>query len=110
MAIGDAGGYRKLIALKWTYSRRPGPGRPRVMKTIVDLMVRMALDNPSRGYTRMQSALANLRHQVGRGTIANILTTVMPPSSLCGFREAHNGMPQSIWTLSAYLYRSRHSR
>ena len=65
--------YRHLIACKWTYSRRPGPGRPRVMTTIVDLVVRMALENPSWGYTRIQGAMANLGHQVGRGTIANIL-------------------------------------
>ncbi len=35
--------YRHLIARKSTYSRRPGPGRPRVMATIVDLVMRMAL-------------------------------------------------------------------
>jgi hypothetical protein len=33
----------------------------------------MALENPSWGYTRIRGALANLGHQVGRGTIANIL-------------------------------------
>jgi hypothetical protein len=43
------------------------------MKTIVDLILRMALDNPSWGYTRIRGALANLGHQVGRGTIANVL-------------------------------------
>ena len=43
------------------------------MKTIVDLVLQMALENPSWGYTRIRGALTNLGHQVGRGTIANIL-------------------------------------
>lgn len=43
------------------------------MKTIVDLVLRMALENPSWGYTRIRGALANLGHKVGRSTIANIL-------------------------------------
>ena len=43
------------------------------MKTIVHLVVQMALENPSWGYTRIQGAMANLGHEVGRGTIANIL-------------------------------------
>jgi transposase InsO family protein len=35
--------------------------------------MRMAQDNPRWGYTRIQGALANLKHSVGRGTIANVL-------------------------------------
>lgn len=65
--------HRELVARKWDYSQRRGPGRPRTMKTIVDLILRMALDNRSWGYTRIRGALANLVHEVGRGTIANIL-------------------------------------
>jgi len=65
--------YRELVASKWNYSYRRGPGRPRVMDAIADLVVRMALENQSWGYTRIQGALANLGHEVGRGTIANIL-------------------------------------
>jgi transposase InsO family protein len=65
--------YRELVASKWDYSRRRGPGRPRIMRTIADLIMRMALENPSWGYTRIRRALANLGHEVGRGTIANIL-------------------------------------
>ena len=65
--------YRELVARKWDYSHRRGPGRPRIKNTIVDLVLRMALENPSWGYTRIQGALANLGHQVGRGTVANIL-------------------------------------
>ena len=65
--------YRDLVCAKWDYSQRRGPGRPRVMKDIVHLILRMAVDNPSWGYTRIKGALANVGHQVGRGTIANIL-------------------------------------
>jgi putative transposase len=65
--------YREMVAFKWNYSRRRSPGRPRVMKAIAHLILRMALENRSWGYTRIQGALANLGHQVGRGTIANIL-------------------------------------
>ncbi len=43
------------------------------MREISGLIVRMALENPKWGYTRIQGALANLRHTVGRGTVANVL-------------------------------------
>jgi putative transposase len=43
------------------------------MRHISELIVRMAQDNRSWGYTRIQGALANLNHKVGRGTIANVL-------------------------------------
>jgi len=33
----------------------------------------MALENPRWGYTRIQGALYNLGHEVGRGTMANVL-------------------------------------
>ncbi len=65
--------HRRLIAMKWNFSaRRKGPGRPRVMREIVDLVVRMAQENTTWGYTKIQGALANLGYHVGRGTIANI--------------------------------------
>jgi transposase InsO family protein len=65
--------HRELVATKWDYSNRREPGRPRTMQKIVDLVLRMALENRSWGYTRIRGALANLGHEVGRGTIANIL-------------------------------------
>jgi transposase InsO family protein len=65
--------HRRLVAQKWDYSKRRGPGRPGIMREISDLIVRMALENPKWGYTRIQGALANLHHTVGRGTIANVL-------------------------------------
>ena len=43
------------------------------MREISELIVRMALDNSRRGYTRIQGALANVGYKVGRGTVANVL-------------------------------------
>lgn len=40
---------------------------------IQQLVVRMATENRDWGYRRIQGALANLGHQVARGTIANML-------------------------------------
>jgi len=64
--------HRKLIAQKWTYARK-GPGRPRVAQEITDLILRMARDNTSWGYDRIQGALANLGHVIAPNTVKNIL-------------------------------------
>ena len=46
--------FRKLVARKFDGSaRRQKVGRPRIEKTIEDLIVRMAQENPSWGYDRM---------------------------------------------------------
>ena len=65
--------HRRLIAKKYDGSAHRGPGRPRVMTAIRTLIVQMAQENRTWGYTRIQGALSNLGHRVGRGTIANIL-------------------------------------
>ena len=65
--------HRQFVAQKWTFPHRQRAGRPGIMREIEQLIVRMALANSSWGYTRIQGALANLNHKVGRGTIANVL-------------------------------------
>src|SRR5262245_8826326 len=64
--------HRRLIAEKWTYARRR-PGRPGTMKKLATLIVRMATENPTWGYSRIQGALKNLDHRVARSTIARVL-------------------------------------
>src|SRR5499433_4910 len=64
--------HRRLIAEKWTYARRR-PGRPGTMKKVARLIVRMATENPTWGYSRIQGALKNLDHRVARSTIARVL-------------------------------------
>ena len=72
--------HRELIARKWTYAKRQ-PGRPGVHVEIRRLVIRIAGDNPSWGYTRIQGALKNLNHRVARSTIATILREQgIPPS------------------------------
>ena len=53
------------------------------------LAIRMATDNPSWGYTRIQGALKNVGHRVARSTIAKILKEQgISPSRQ---RPMHNG-------------------
>jgi len=65
--------HRRLVGQKWDFSKRWAPGRPGIMREMSQLIVRMAQENPGWGYTRIQGALANLSHKVGRGTVCNVL-------------------------------------
>jgi putative transposase len=75
--------YRRLIAQKFDGSHhRRHLGRPRVIEEIEQLVVRMAEENPTWGYRRIQGALANLGHHIDAITVRNILrlaTTWSPP-------------------------------
>jgi len=72
--------HRELVARKWTQASRQR-GRPSVHDEIRPLVVRMATDNSTWGYTRIQGALKNLGHRVARSTIAAILKREgIPPS------------------------------
>ncbi|MEX2122598.1 MAG: hypothetical protein WD795_01810 [Woeseia sp.] len=94
--------HRRLVAQKWDYSKRRGPGRPGIMREISDLIVRMALDNPSWGYTRIQGALANLSHKVGRGTVANVLNrNGIEPSPERGRRTRWSTFLKAHWKVFA---------
>ena len=76
--------HRNLIAQKYDGSQRRGPGRPRVMSVIRDLTVRMAQENRTWGYTRIQGALANLGHIVGRGDLFGFLYQADREGITCG--------------------------
>ena len=65
--------YRCLIAAKYDGSKNRSPGRPPTAKDIRELIVRVARENPTWGYTRLRGALKNLGHELGRNTIKRIL-------------------------------------
>ncbi len=66
--------HRELVAQKWNHSEgRRSPGRPKVAKEVEELVLRMAKENPTWGYDRIQGALKNLGHELSDTTVANIL-------------------------------------
>ena len=60
--------HRKLVAKKWTYPRK-GPGRPRVPQESTDFVLRMARENMSWDYDRIQGPLANLSRIIAPNTV-----------------------------------------
>ena len=67
--------YQRLVAKKFDGSeqRKRSPGRPPVATEIEALVVRIAQEQPSFGYRRIQGALANLGYEIDAGTVRNIL-------------------------------------
>ena len=65
--------YRRLIAKKYDGSARRRRGRPMTRQDVAERVVRMAVDNPRWGYTRIRGALSNLGHTIARTTVKRIL-------------------------------------
>jgi len=49
--------YRNLVAAKYDGSKKRGPGRPRTKQDITEIIVQLARENPTWGYTRLRGAL-----------------------------------------------------
>src|SRR5215208_4460530 len=65
--------HREIVRRKWTFDNRPKPGRPPVSAACVELIVRLARENPRWGYGKVQGELAKLGHRVSRSTIKRVL-------------------------------------
>lgn len=66
--------HRQLVAEKWNYSeQRKSVGRPATEQEVVDLVIKLATENPSWGYDSLVGRLANLGHDICANTAKNIL-------------------------------------
>ena len=66
--------HRELVARHWdTSKRRQRAGRPAIPQETVDLILKLAKENPGWGYKRIQGAVANLGSVISDTAVANIL-------------------------------------
>jgi hypothetical protein len=64
--------HQELVRRRWTYRRR-GPGRPRLEQGTVELILRLAKDNPRWGYLRIRGELLKLGIRVSATAIRTVL-------------------------------------
>ncbi len=65
--------HREIVRRKWTFGNTPKRGRPATPAATVDLIVRLARENPAWGYGKLQGELLKVGHRASRATIKRVL-------------------------------------
>jgi hypothetical protein len=86
--------YRQLVAKKYDGSKARRPGRPTTKPDLAALVVHMATENPTWGYTRIRGGLKRLGHEVARNTIKRS-SRIMASSRHRSAARRRRGRPSS---------------
>jgi hypothetical protein len=107
--------HRQLVRRKWAAFGRRGPlGRRPIPVDLRDLILRLAAENPTWGYLRIQGELRKLGHRLSASTIRRVLRRKrVPPAPRRGglawdeFLRAHAGavMACDFFTVDTVLLR-----
>jgi putative transposase len=65
--------HRQLVRRIWTFKKRVPRGRPAISPDLEALILRLAEENPTWGYGRLQGELLKLGYAIGRSTIRDVL-------------------------------------
>ena len=110
--------HRRLVRRRWTYPHRR-PGRPRLADETVELICRLARENPRWGYLRIVGELKKLGVAVSKTSVAAVLrkNRVPPAPRRAGIEPsfqaspgaghgatAHGPYPRRLCPLSARIY------
>ncbi len=81
--------HRELVRRKWTCTQRRSAGRPAITPELEALILRLAKENPTWGYGKLEGELAKLGYDVGRSTVRDVLKRKrVPPAPK---RAKHGG-------------------
>ncbi len=80
--------HRELVRRKWTFDNRPTSGSPPTCPELQALLLRLAHENPTWGYSKLHGELLKLGYDIGRSTVRDILKRQhIPPAP----QRAKNG-------------------
>jgi putative transposase len=65
--------HQAIVKRKWTFNAKRKPGRPRIAKELENLILRLARDNPSLGYDKLEGEFRKLVIKVSATTIRTVL-------------------------------------
>jgi putative transposase len=81
--------HRKLVARNWTYPHRSA-GRPPLDPSVIELILRLARENPRWGYQRIVGEIGSLGIRVSTTSVRNVLRRAgLPPSRPAGPSWSH---------------------